>query len=125
METMSNFLGHLDYTYADVFAPISVPFAKAVGLPHLPTHVPTFLFALALYQTTYLVSGWVSPYLSRHYRELSKKTQYQWRVHAVSQVNALLLVPMTLACYGIEALDRDRVYGWDDRAGRLSALACG
>ena len=46
-------------------------------------------------------------------------------IHVVSEVHALLVVPLALCCLRLPLLEVDRVFGWDDRVGTVQAIACG
>jgi len=130
METFEAILSQLDYNYAHWFAPISLPLAELFGLRHIPSHFPTFVFAVIFYQCVFFVAGPLSEVFSEHYRDsgrnrLSRKTRYQWKVKCVSQANAIILVWMAVRALWIEELDRDRAFGWHPQTGRMCAMACG
>ena len=43
----------------------------------------------------------------------------------VSMVHASLVVPLAFRCLGLEALERDRAFGWDYRSGLAQSVAVG
>ncbi|KAK2466750.1 hypothetical protein APHAL10511_001008 [Amanita phalloides] len=57
------------------------------------------------------------------------RTRNTWGIHFTSQINVLLLVPLTLSCIKTDTPDSndhfDRAFGWDDRVGFVNAIACG
>jgi hypothetical protein len=46
-------------------------------------------------------------------------------IHVVSEAHALVVVPLALCCLRLPSLEVDRVFGWDDLAGTVQAIACG
>ncbi|KZT39306.1 DUF887-domain-containing protein [Sistotremastrum suecicum HHB10207 ss-3] len=125
MDWVSALLAFLDDRYAESLYPISKPIASALGLRRLSDHFPSFCFAAFAFQSAFVISGIISPYISRHYKSLPKRTRYQWRVKSASQLNALTVLIMGYTCFHSPVLEQDKVYGWDASVGRLSAVAMG
>ncbi|TFL02947.1 DUF887-domain-containing protein [Pterulicium gracile] len=108
-------------------------FPKTMGLiythlPKLPAHLHVFVGSVGLFTATHLVFGpWLCKRLwPTHYGTVKKwGEKNKWAIRVASQVHALAVVPMAVRCLGIPALNSDRMYGWDDRAGTLHAFACG
>lgn len=46
-------------------------------------------------------------------------------MHIVSQVHALIIIPLAWNAIHIESLEKDRAFGWDDYNGFVQAIACG
>ncbi|KAF5389834.1 hypothetical protein D9757_003605 [Collybiopsis confluens] len=101
------------------------PFVLQLGLTKLPEHLYTFIvsfcFFLAVHRTfAPLVSEWCS----ESFRRMGKKGQNNWSMHVVSQVHALVIVPLAFLALDSQELDRDRAFGWDERiSGKLQAIA--
>ncbi|GAW09653.1 TLC domain-containing protein [Lentinula edodes] len=100
-------------------------FALDLGLTRFPEHLHTFLsslfFFLAIHQAfAPLMSTW----LSCSFRKMNRRARNNWSIHVVSQVHALIIVPLSLRALNSPALDKDRVSGWDDdKSGLLQAIA--
>ncbi len=44
----------------------------------------------------------------------------------MSQAHVSLVIPLALGCLNLEALNRDRAFGWEeDKVGRLIAVSSG
>ncbi|KAJ3782359.1 DUF887-domain-containing protein [Lentinula aff. detonsa] len=99
-------------------------FALNLGLTRFPEHLNTFLsslfFFLAIHQAfAPLVSGW----MSSSFRKMNRRGKNNWSIHVVSQVHAVVIVPLALRALNSPVLDRDRAFGWDDQTGSLQAIA--
>ncbi|KAJ3834716.1 DUF887-domain-containing protein [Lentinula raphanica] len=98
--------------------------ALDLGLTQFPAHLNTFLsslfFFLAIHQTfAPATSGW----LSSNFRKMNRRAKNNWSIHIVSQVHALVIVPLALRALNSPTLDQDRAFGWDDKSGSLQAIA--
>ncbi|KAG6865932.1 hypothetical protein C0991_010433 [Blastosporella zonata] len=106
--------------------------SQTLGLTKLPPYVPTFLWAFAGFTLVHLV---LAPWASRRwfpqaYEGKNKRARNQWAIHIVSQIHALIIVPLSLWVVLTESSSRGadhhaRAFGWDDRVGYVHAIACG
>ena len=46
-------------------------------------------------------------------------------IRIVSLAHALLILPLSFRSLNLPALEADHAFGWDPRAGNLTAIACG
>lgn len=102
------------------------PYADAVELPYLPTHVPTILRSLIFFcSLQVLSSGLFSVLLPRAMRRLSPKARAQWDVHVVSFVHSVVIGPLALYFwyYGVDNVHR--VLGYDYTVGQIYAASLG
>jgi len=106
--------------------------AEKLGLTRLPEHLPTVVSSFLVFTFFHRV---VAPIVSRIIAPVSygaiktARTRNTWGIHFASQINVLLLVPLSLWCMktiGQEGYDHsERAFGWDDRAGFVNAIAVG
>ncbi|KAK0239876.1 TLC domain-containing protein [Armillaria nabsnona] len=119
-------------------------YALDAGLAALPPHLSTLLASLAFFTFVHLV---VAPLASHAffpdtYGKMGRRARNNWFVaflglcslfmrgrrciHVVSQAHVSLVIPLALGCLNLEALDRDRAFGWEeDKVGRLIAVSSG
>ncbi|KAL0946764.1 hypothetical protein HGRIS_012939 [Hohenbuehelia grisea] len=103
------------------------PIADFLGTTRLPEHADTIFLSFMLFLAVHQVIG---PLVSRvitpeTYGKLTGRGRNNWLIHIVSQVHVIIVVPFALTCLNIESLDKDRVFGWDKRAGFVQGIACG
>ncbi|KAK0228799.1 TLC domain-containing protein [Armillaria fumosa] len=103
-------------------------YALDAGLAALPPHLPTLLASLVFFTFVHLV---VAPLASHAffpetYSKMGRRARNNWCIHVVSQAHVSLIIPLALGCLNLEALDRDRAFGWEeDRVGQLIAISSG
>ncbi|KIK59585.1 hypothetical protein GYMLUDRAFT_44540 [Collybiopsis luxurians FD-317 M1] len=99
-------------------------YALDLGLTKLPEHLYTFIvsffFFLAVHQS---FAPMISEQCSESYRRMGKRGRNNWSIHVVSQVHALVVVPLALYAMNSPELNKDRAFGWDDQSGKLQAIA--
>ncbi|KAH6918382.1 TLC domain-containing protein [Coprinopsis sp. MPI-PUGE-AT-0042] len=101
-----------------------------LGLTHLPPHLPVFYVSLLGFTLVHLV---LAPLLSAKFAPQSwqalkgRKARNSWSIHVVSQVHALVVVPMAMWAIWNEGpeTEQNRAFGWDDRIGQAYAVALG
>ncbi|KAJ8079054.1 hypothetical protein PM082_013341 [Marasmius tenuissimus] len=106
------------------------PYALALNLQKLPENLPTVLSSLFLFTFVQLfLSPWISSILSSTYRTglKTRRQRQRWHMHVVSQIHASIVVPLALSYLRVEALNKDRLYGWDETGavGTLQAISVG
>ncbi|KAL0578700.1 hypothetical protein V5O48_003320 [Marasmius crinis-equi] len=102
------------------------PYILSLNLTKLPPHLPTALSSLILFTFTQAILGPIlSNLFSSTYPTLSKRQKTKWSMHIVSELHVVIVFPLALSYLSIEALDKDRLYGWDDRVGTLQAISVG
>lgn len=113
-------------TSLGVLGRLSEPFARATGLTLLPAHAPTIIYSAGAFLGIQLVSRFVSPLLSSHYRRLPPKSRSAWDIRVVSMVNCAVLLPLVVKCFRVNgALAHDKAFATHPDALRLSAVATG
>ncbi|KNZ79336.1 hypothetical protein J132_10687 [Termitomyces sp. J132] len=100
-----------------------------LGLTKLPPFLPTFLYSFLGFSVVHQV---IAPWASRRwfphaYGSIPRRAQNAWSIHVVSQIHAILIVPLSLWALYYEPAERagDRAFGWDERVGYVHAVACG
>ncbi|KAG6909620.1 hypothetical protein DXG01_016402 [Tephrocybe rancida] len=98
-----------------------------LGLTELPPHLPTFAVAFVGFTFVHLVlAPWASKrWFATTYGAMGKRARNAWSIHIVSQIHALLIVPLALwvishqqkAAYQGPENARARAFGWDGRVG--------
>lgn len=101
------------------------PVASYFGYTVLPAHISEVVFAAALYQFIFTLSGYLSPIFVPSYKTLNKKTQLNFDIHVVSHVQAILIILLSLPLFGDKVLAADRIYGYTPYSGFVSAMALG
>ncbi|TFK30116.1 DUF887-domain-containing protein [Coprinopsis marcescibilis] len=101
-----------------------------LGLEKLPPYLPVFYASLIGFTLVHLVlAPWLSAWLAPDsWNALKgKKARNNWSIHVVSQVHAVIIVPVALWCILSEGpeTEQNRAYGWDDKIGYAYAIACG
>lgn len=105
---------------------LSEPFARMTGLTLLPEHAPTIAYSAGAFLGIQLLSRFVSPILSSHYRTLPRKTRHAWDTRVVSMVNCAVLLPLVIRCFRVNAsLASDKAFATHPETLRLSAIASG
>ena len=108
------------------------PVSEYFNIPTLTPHIHEVLFAFALYQFTLV---YVSPVVStvlfpNSYPKLSPRTRFNWDVHVVSFVQAVLVCGLAFYIM-IKDTERaamgwqERVWGYDGALGLNQAFGCG
>jgi hypothetical protein len=117
---------------------------RYMDLSKLPEHVPTILISFFVFLSVHLI---VAPGLSQSlfpdaFGNAARKARNSWcvcrpgvlllgrsrprrSVHVVSQLHALLVVALATRCLGLQDLNNDHAFGWDERVGFVHAIACG
>lgn len=120
--------------YEDPLAWIKVPgleeavtplLSDYLGYHKLPVHLEELLLSAAFYQAVYYVSAFVSPKVCKGYNALSKRTQVNFDIHVVSQVQAILILVLSFPLFFDKTLDADHIYGYTPYSGLVAALATG
>ncbi|RDB21125.1 putative TLC domain-containing protein C17A2.02c [Hypsizygus marmoreus] len=100
-----------------------------LGLTKLPAHLPIFTLSFLGFLFVHQIAA---PWASRRWFPVAygggtKRARNAWSIHVVSQIHALLIVPLALYVRAHESAARreDRAFGWDGRVGMLHAIACG
>lgn len=96
-----------------------------LGYHHLPHHIEEVFLSVAFYQAVYHVSSFLSPKLCQGYKTLSRRTQLNFDIHVVSQVQAVLILVLAYPLFGDKTLAADRVYGYTSYAGFVNATGLG
>lgn len=104
-----------------------IPFANSFGLSKLPDHGDVFLLSFVFFTFVHLVlaptvSRWLFPTV---FGKAERKARNNWSIHIVSQLHTLIILPFAYPCLSLVNLDKDRAFGWDERAGTVQAIACG
>ncbi|KAF9265569.1 DUF887-domain-containing protein [Marasmius fiardii PR-910] len=98
------------------------PFVLSANLTKLPPYLPTVINWFIIFTLVeVIVSPIFSSLVSTTYPTLKRKQK--WHMHVVSQVHALTVVPLAVRYFSLEALEKDKLHGWDDRVGTLQAIA--
>ncbi|KAG5654123.1 hypothetical protein H0H81_007175 [Sphagnurus paluster] len=100
---------------------------NTLGLTKLPPYLPTLVYAFLGFSLVHLV---IAPWASARwfpvaYASKGRRARNAWAIHVVSQVHAVLIVPLSLWVLWNESPAPDRAFGWDARAGHVYAVACG
>lgn len=98
--------------------------SNSLGCPTLPAHLHEVLFAFALYELIYRLSSVISPHLCKSYRALSKRTQINFDIHVVSQVQALLILALSFPLFGDVVLAQS-MHAYTPYAGFVCSMALG
>lgn len=101
-----------------------------LGLVHLPDYLPIFYLSLVGFTLVHLV---LAPVLSAKLAAPSwhalkgRKARNNWSIHVVSQVHALIVVPLAIWAIWNEGpeTEQNRAFGWDHRIGYAYAVALG
>ncbi|TDL25040.1 DUF887-domain-containing protein [Rickenella mellea] len=107
----------------------SIPVANELGLSRLPAYADVVLASALGFWFTHLA---LAPFVSRMFvggtYDRLGRGRNNWcvaNVHVVSMAHALLVTPLAFRALSSRALDADRAFGWDDKAGTAMAVACG
>ncbi|KAM6500339.1 TLC domain containing protein [Amanita muscaria] len=107
---------------------------NTLGGSKLPEYWPTLVSSFLIFTLIHQV---IAPILSRTVAPVSytairsRRTRNTWGVHFTSQCHVLVVVPVALWCIREQARDpewdkrRERMFGWDERAAHVNAIACG
>lgn len=112
------------------------PYCTAYGVPHLARYLPTVIQSLALWLALQLLSARLSPKLfPRTFANLRPATRASWHVHWVAFCHASIITPLAARLWwkvykqggmtGSHTLARDRLYGFDEEAASVYAIALG
>ncbi|KAG7092660.1 hypothetical protein E1B28_008997 [Marasmius oreades] len=98
------------------------PIALFANLEKLPPHLPTLINWFIIFTFVQLVvSPILSSLVSTTYSTITRKQK--WHMHVVSQLHAFTVVLLAMRYLSVEDLQKDKLYGWDDRVGTLQAIA--
>lgn len=120
--------------YEDPLASFKIPglaaavkpfFGDYLGYTILPNHVEEIIFAACFYHAICVASSFVSPYLTKSYNTLSRRTQLNFDIHVVSHIQAILILVLSFPLFGDAVLAKDRVHAYTPYAGFVSAMAIG
>ncbi|CAG8513807.1 5221_t:CDS:2 [Paraglomus brasilianum] len=101
-------------------------FFTAVGLPKLAYHWQALLFATLACNFTVGFSRIISPILfPKTYKQLSDLKRLSWDIHVVSLVHSVAITALSAPLLFDETLLKDKVFGYDEYAGNVYAIACG
>ncbi|KAK7054660.1 hypothetical protein VNI00_003123 [Paramarasmius palmivorus] len=103
-------------------------YALSLGLTKLPAHLPTLVFSFFLFLFVHQVAApLLSPIIApTSWSKLrGSRGRNNWCIHIVSEVHALVCVPLAWKALSLSELDKDRAFGWDDRVGTLAAFSTG
>ncbi|KAF8743632.1 hypothetical protein AX14_001690 [Amanita brunnescens Koide BX004] len=106
--------------------------AEKLGLTKLPAYLPTVVSSFLVFTFIHRI---IAPFVSKIVAPVSygaiksARTRNTWGIHFTSQINVLLLVPLSLWCMKTSTQDStdhlDKAFGWDDNAGFVNAIAAG
>ncbi|EJU05642.1 DUF887-domain-containing protein [Dacryopinax primogenitus] len=96
---------------------------STLHLPYLPAYVPVILRAFIAFNFSNILSSMLSPYVSKTYATLPKKTRHAWDVRFTSLVHAILVVYLAWRTMDKPALVQDRAFGWDPESGTMASIA--
>ncbi|KIJ35751.1 hypothetical protein M422DRAFT_782436 [Sphaerobolus stellatus SS14] len=104
----------------------SLPIAHQFSLTRLPEHFPTLVGAFVFFQ----LLEWTAPVFLRrlspiHFGQANARTQLNWSIRVVSTVHALVIIAMAVACMNSPELEKDKAFAFNERVGRMTAVACG
>ena len=101
------------------------PACDYILLPKLAQHLHVLLLSACFYHSIYIISSIVSPYFS-HYRALDRRTKVNWDIHAVSMVQAIVILYLIYRVYVYDVdIRKDKIFGFSNYAGDVYATACG
>ncbi|CAG8517460.1 8593_t:CDS:2 [Paraglomus occultum] len=101
-------------------------FFTAVGLQKLAYHWQALLFATLACNFTVGFSRIISPILfPKSYKQLSDRKRLSWDIHVVSLVHSVAITALSIPLLFDETLQKDKVFGYDEYAGNVYAIACG
>jgi len=101
-------------------------FFTAVGLQKLTYHWQALLFATLACNFTVGFSRIISPILfPKSYKQLSDRKRLSWDIHVVSLVHSVAITALSVPLLLDETLQKDKVFGYDEYAGNVYAIACG
>ncbi|KAE9394123.1 DUF887-domain-containing protein [Gymnopus androsaceus JB14] len=97
----------------------------SLGLTRFPENLHTFLSSLFFFLVIHQAfAPAISNSLSSNFRAMNRRGRNNWSIHIVSQIHALIIVPMALRALSSPNLDKDRAFGWDEEtSGPLQAIA--
>jgi len=95
--------------------------------PKMHDSFPLFLssFGLFLFVHQVLAPIFSALFFPSVWGRLDRRGKNNWSIHVVSQVHALIVVPLALRSLEFEELEKDRAFGWHPEIGTLEAVACG
>ncbi|KAF5373927.1 hypothetical protein D9758_000750 [Tetrapyrgos nigripes] len=100
------------------------PISLSLGLSTFPPYLPVFLWSFCLFLAVHqvlaplicslTVNGWAT---------MGRRARNNWSIHIVSQIHALIIVPLALRCLDSPETAADRVYGIDYESSIVAAVA--
>jgi hypothetical protein len=93
--------------------------------PLLPPYLSLIFASTAFFAFIQWLSSIVSPLFSSTYRTLPRKTRQKWDNRFASSVHVAIEMALVWRYLRTDRLDGDRVFGWDEDAATLCAVACG
>jgi len=102
----------------------SLEAARTLHLPHLAPYVPLILRSFVAFNFCNMLSSMVSPYVSKSYATLPKKTKHAWDVRFTSTVHAVLVSYLAWGVLDKPELE-DRAFGWNNEVGTMASIAVG
>lgn len=112
------------------------PYCSKWGFAHLAPFLPNVLQSLGIWVGLQILSSKVSPKVfPKTWAQLKPATRTSWNVHWVAFVHAAVITPLTARIWwkvykqggmdGTHILAKDRLYGFDQEAGSIYAIALG
>lgn len=102
------------------------PYFAAAGLTKMQDHLHVLLASCCFWEIVRVCSAMVSPRLSSSYRlKLTPYKQFDWDVHVVSLVHALVVSVLALPLFWDPQLVGDRLFGYSKYGGDVYALTSG
>jgi Ca2+/Na+ antiporter len=94
-------------------------------LKQLEQNFDFIILSAILLHLVYVFGGLLSNKFSSHYRNLQKSKQASWRIHIVSVVFSLLVIPLSIPMYSIKSLQNDKLFGSSTYSASLISFAIG
>ncbi|KAI9096989.1 TLC domain-containing protein [Phlyctochytrium arcticum] len=95
-----------------------------IDLPKLTTHFPHIILAALAWHLLFHLSLIFSA-RSTHFSQLTPRKKEDWAMHIVSFAHSVLICYLATGVLGSETLKKDRLFGYDEQAGRVYSVACG
>ncbi|UZJ55206.1 hypothetical protein CBS101457_004526 [Exobasidium rhododendri] len=112
------------------------PYCTKGGFPHLAPFVPNVLQSLSIWVGLQILSNRISPKIfPQTWAHMKPASRASWNIHWVALVHAVIITPLTARIWwnvyqqggmgGTHILGKDRLYGFDQEAGSVYAIALG
>ncbi|KZP21219.1 DUF887-domain-containing protein [Athelia psychrophila] len=106
---------------------VSNPFVDFLGLAKISKFSGAIFGSFVFFTVIHLL---VAPAVSQKffpnaYTSGGKKGMNNWSIHVASLIHSVIVIILAACALDLPALENDRAFGWDDRAGPVLAFACG